>query len=45
MYPYRGETSRDIGYSHLKAVKNGASIVRCHDVMEHYQALMVWEKL
>ncbi|MCK5854933.1 MAG: dihydropteroate synthase, partial [Sulfurovaceae bacterium] len=30
---------------HLKAVENGASVVRCHDVIEHYQALMVWEKL
>ncbi len=26
---------------HLKAVENGASIVRCHDVMEHVQALAV----
>ncbi len=30
---------------HLKAVENGASIVRCHDVMEHKQALAVWEAL
>jgi len=30
---------------HLKAVENGASIVRCHDVIEHYQALMVWKEL
>jgi len=30
---------------HLKAVENGASIVRCHDVVEHYQALMVWKEL
>ena len=30
---------------HLKAVENGASIVRCHDVMEHYQALMVWGEI
>ena len=30
---------------HLRAVENGASIVRCHDVKEHYQALRVWEKL
>jgi len=28
---------------HLKAVENGASIVRCHDVKEHVQALAVWE--
>ncbi len=26
---------------HLKAVENGASIVRCHDVAEHQQALAV----
>ena len=26
---------------HLKAVENGASIVRCHDVVEHRQALAV----
>ncbi|AKF25480.1 dihydropteroate synthase [Sulfurovum lithotrophicum] len=30
---------------HLKAVENGASIVRCHDVKEHYQALAVQEAL
>jgi dihydropteroate synthase len=30
---------------HLKAIENGASIVRCHDVIEHSQALRVWEKL
>ncbi|SFV54061.1 Alternative dihydrofolate reductase 2 / Dihydropteroate synthase [hydrothermal vent metagenome] len=30
---------------HLKAVENGASIVRCHDVREHIQALKVWDKL
>ena len=30
---------------HLKAVENGASIVRCHDVKEHKQALAVYEKL
>jgi len=30
---------------HLKAVENGASIVRCHDVMEHVQALAVVEAL
>jgi dihydropteroate synthase len=30
---------------HLKAVENGASIVRCHDVMEHVQALAVVDSL
>jgi len=30
---------------HLKAVENGASIVRCHDVKEHRQALAVLEAL
>jgi len=30
---------------HLKSVENGASIVRCHDVKEHVQALKVWESL
>jgi dihydropteroate synthase len=30
---------------HLKAVENGATIVRCHDVAEHKQALAVWEAL
>jgi dihydropteroate synthase len=30
---------------HLEAVRNGASIVRCHDVKEHFQALSVFEKL
>jgi len=30
---------------HLKAIANGASIVRCHDVIEHTQALRVWEAL
>ena len=30
---------------HLKAVENGASIVRCHDVKEHVQALAVWKAL
>ena len=28
---------------HLKAVENGASIIRCHDVAEHRQALRVYE--
>ena len=30
---------------HLKAVQNGASIIRCHDVKEHFQAISVFEKL
>ncbi len=30
---------------HTKAVERGASIVRCHDVKEHYQAFKVLEKL
>ncbi len=30
---------------HLKAVENGASIVRCHDVPAHRQALAVWKAL
>ena len=30
---------------HLKAVEEGASIVRCHDVAEHKQALAVWEAM
>ncbi len=30
---------------HLKAVENGASIVRCHDVSEHAQALAVFSAL
>ncbi len=30
---------------HLKAVENGASIVRCHDVKEHRQALAVLEMI
>ena len=30
---------------HLKAVENGANIVRCHDVKEHKQALAVAEAL
>ena len=30
---------------HLKAVENGATIVRCHDVAEHRQALAVWEAM
>jgi len=30
---------------HTKAVERGASIVRCHDVKEHYQVFKVWERL
>ena len=30
---------------HIKAVENGASIVRCHDVKEHRQALALLEAL
>ncbi len=30
---------------HLMAVEEGASIVRCHDVKEHYQAIKVYEAL
>lgn len=31
--------------AHFGAVKNGASIIRCHDVKEHIQALRVFEAL
>ncbi|GAB6044926.1 dihydropteroate synthase [Caminibacter profundus] len=30
---------------HAQAVRNGASIVRCHDVKEHFQALRVYEEI
>lgn len=30
---------------HLKSIENGASIVRCHDVKEHYQAIKVLEAI
>lgn len=30
---------------HLKAVEEGASIVRCHDVAEHTQAIKIWEMM
>lgn len=30
---------------HLKALENGASILRCHDVYEHKQALEIWKAL
>lgn len=30
---------------HLKAIENGATIIRAHDVKEHYQAMKVLEKI
>jgi len=30
---------------HLKALDNGANIIRCHDVREHKQAILVWKAL
>ena len=30
---------------HLKAIEKGASIIRCHDVKEHYQAIKVQEAI
>lgn len=30
---------------HLQSIKNGASIVRCHDVKEHFQAIKVQEEI
>ena len=30
---------------HLKALQNGASIIRCHDVKEHKQAIKVFEAI
>ena len=30
---------------HLKALDNGATIIRCHDVKEHKEAFRVWEAL
>ena len=30
---------------HLKAIENGATIIRCHDVKEHKEAISVWEAL
>lgn len=30
---------------HLKALEEGASIIRCHDVKEHVQAIRVWEAM
>ncbi|MGB5793755.1 dihydropteroate synthase [Poseidonibacter sp.] len=30
---------------HLESIRNGASIIRCHDVKEHYQAIKVQEAI
>jgi dihydropteroate synthase len=30
---------------HLESIKNEASIIRCHDVKEHYQAIKVFEAI
>ena len=30
---------------HLEAIKNGATLVRCHDVKEHFQAIKVQEAI
>ena len=30
---------------HIQSVENGASIIRCHDVIEHFQALRVFEEI
>ncbi len=30
---------------HLRALENGANIIRCHDVKEHKQAIAVWNRL
>jgi len=30
---------------HLQSIKNGASIIRCHDVKEHFQAIKVQEEI
>ncbi|WP_198304493.1 dihydropteroate synthase [Arcobacter vandammei] len=30
---------------HLESLKNGASIIRCHDVKEHFQAIKVFEAI
>jgi len=30
---------------HIEAFRNGASIIRCHDVKEHFQALRVYEEI
>ena len=30
---------------HLKALDGGASIIRCHDVLEHHRAISVWSAI
>jgi dihydropteroate synthase len=30
---------------HLKALDRGASIIRCHDVKEHKQAVAIWQEI
>lgn len=30
---------------HLQSIKNGASIIRCHDLKEHFQAIKVFEAI
>ena len=30
---------------HLESLRNGASIIRCHDVKEHFQAIKVFEAI
>ena len=30
---------------HLESIKNGASIIRCHDVKEHFQSIKVFEAI
>lgn len=30
---------------HFQSIKNGASIIRCHDVKEHFQAIKVFEAI
>ena len=30
---------------HLESLRNGASIIRCHDVKDHYQAIKVFEAI
>lgn len=30
---------------HLQSIRNGASIIRCHDVKEHFQAIKVFEAI
>lgn len=29
---------------HLESIRNGASIIRCHDVKEHFQAIKVFRQ-